>query len=164
MKPFTYTRPNAVPDAIAATAEPHAKFLGGGTNLIDLMKMGVEQPERLVDITRLPLSSVQEHEGGVALTVQEWHSYSAKAGWSLRLKAGKRTIVYVTPCRGALRVSFALGERAMQAARESKLPPRVIEILDEAPRYAEGAGVRLDVLTKKDLAAVKKLAAAKMAN
>lgn len=100
----------------------------------------------------------------LALPVQEWHSYSAKAGWSLRLKAGKRTIVYVTPCRGGLRVSFALGEKAMQAARESKLPASVIKTLDEAPRYAEGAGVRLDVTTKMDLATVKKLAAAKMAN
>ncbi|HEY1497846.1 MAG TPA: DUF3788 domain-containing protein [Candidatus Solibacter sp.] len=100
----------------------------------------------------------------LALPVQEWHSYSAKAGWSLRLKAGKRTIVYVTPCRGAIRVSFALGEKAMKSARESKLPASAIKILDEAPRYAEGAGVRLDVTTKRDLATVKKLAAAKMAN
>jgi hypothetical protein len=100
----------------------------------------------------------------LALPVQEWHSNSTEAGWSLRLKAGKRTIVYITPCRGALRVSFALGEKAMQAARESKLPPGVIKILDEAPRYAEGAGVRLDVTTKTDLATVKRLAAAKMAN
>ncbi|HEY1494183.1 MAG TPA: DUF3788 family protein, partial [Candidatus Solibacter sp.] len=80
------------------------------------------------------------------------------------LKAGNRTIVYVTPCRGAIRVSFALGEKAMQAARDSKLPARVLKILDEAPRYAEGTGVRLDVTTKTDLAAVKKLAAAKLAN
>lgn len=100
----------------------------------------------------------------LALPVQEWHSYSVKAGWSLRLKVGKRTIVYVIPCRGALRVSFALGEKAMQAARESKLPASVIKILEEAPRYAEGAGVRLDVTKKSDLSTVKKLAAAKMAN
>jgi len=100
----------------------------------------------------------------LALPVQEWYSYSVKAGWSLRLKAGKRTIVYLIPCRGAICVSFALGDKAMQAARESKLPASVIKILDEAPRYAEGAGVRLDVTTKKDLAAVKKLSAAKMAN
>ncbi len=97
----------------------------------------------------------------LALPLQEWHSYSAKAGWSLRLKAGKRTIVYVTPCQGGLRVSFALGEKAMQAARDSKLPASVMKILDEAPHYAEGTGVRLDVTTKKDLATVKKLAAAK---
>src|SRR6185369_9542050 len=85
----------------------------------------------------------------LALPVQEWHGYSVKAGCSLRLKQGKRTIVYVTPCRGALRVSFALGEKAMQAARDSRLLARVVKILDEAPRYAEGAGVRLDVSARK---------------
>ena len=54
MKPFTYSRAATVLDAIAAIAQPHSKFLGGGTNLIDLMKMGVETPDRLVDITRVP--------------------------------------------------------------------------------------------------------------
>ena len=43
-------------------ADPQAKFLGGGTNLIDLMKMGVETPDRLVDINRLPLAP----GGGIA--------------------------------------------------------------------------------------------------
>ena len=98
------------------------------------------------------------------LPVQEWHSYSVKAGWSLRIKEGKRTILYVTPCRGSFRVSFALGDKAMQAARDSKLPAAAMKILDEAPRYAEGTGVRLDISAKKDLAIVKKLVAAKMAN
>jgi Protein of unknown function (DUF3788) len=101
--------------------------------------------------------------GDMALSA-EWHSYSLKAGWSLRLKSGKRNILYMTPCRGSFRVSFALGEKAMRAARDSGLPARVLKILDEAPRYAEGAGVRLDVAAKRDLAVVRKLAAAKMAN
>ena len=100
----------------------------------------------------------------LALPTQEWHSYSVKAGWALRLKQGKRTILYVTPCAGSFRVSFALGEKAMQAARESKLPAPVMKILDESPRYAEGTGVRLDVTAKKDLAIVRKLVAAKLAN
>jgi xanthine dehydrogenase YagS FAD-binding subunit len=67
MKPFQYTRAAAVPDALAAIAEPHTKFLGGGTNLIDLMKMGVEQPARLVDITRVPLASVEQRNGGLRI-------------------------------------------------------------------------------------------------
>ena len=100
----------------------------------------------------------------LALPIQEWHSYSVKAGWSLRLKLGKRTIVYLTPCRGSIRVSFALGGKAMEAARDSKLPADVIRLLDAAPRYAEGAGVRLEIRRKKDLVHVKKLAAAKIAN
>ncbi|CAN5578909.1 xanthine dehydrogenase family protein subunit M [soil metagenome] len=61
MNPFSYSR--AVDWQSAArdlAADPKAKFLGGGTNLIDLMKMGVETPARLIDINRLPLAQVEE--------------------------------------------------------------------------------------------------------
>ncbi len=65
MNPFNYTRatdPAAVPGEL--TAQPHTKILGGGTNLLDLMKMGVERPQRLVDITRLPLAKIEELPAG----------------------------------------------------------------------------------------------------
>ncbi len=68
MRPFTYNRPASAEDAIAAMHGEHeARFLAGGTNLIDLMKMGVERPALLVDITRLPLSDIQEYQGGVRI-------------------------------------------------------------------------------------------------
>jgi xanthine dehydrogenase YagS FAD-binding subunit len=67
MRHFTYTRATAVPDAIAAAGRPESKFLGGGTNLIDLMKMGVEEPAQLVDITRIPLATVAPHAGGLRI-------------------------------------------------------------------------------------------------
>jgi Protein of unknown function (DUF3788) len=100
----------------------------------------------------------------LALPVQEWHSYSKKAGWSLKLKLGDRTIVYLAPCRDCFRVAFVLGAKAVEAARHSKLPKSVIKIIDEAPRYAEGTGVRLEIKARKDLAAVKKLVDVKQAN
>ncbi|MGB8169585.1 MAG: xanthine dehydrogenase family protein subunit M [Chthoniobacteraceae bacterium] len=65
MNPFAYSRAVNEQQAVADLAvRPNAKFLGGGTNLIDLMKMGVETPERLIDINRLPLSKVEELPGG----------------------------------------------------------------------------------------------------
>lgn len=67
MKPFAYTRAASQQAAIQAVAQPNAKFLAGGTNLIDLMKENVEQPSRLVDINRLELSRIAEHEGGLRL-------------------------------------------------------------------------------------------------
>jgi hypothetical protein len=100
----------------------------------------------------------------LALPIQEWNSYSPKAGWSLKLKLKKRTIVYLAPCRGSFRVAFVLGDKAVEAARQSKLPKAVMKIIDEAPRYPEGTGVRLEIAARKDLAAVKKLAAVKLAN
>lgn len=63
MQPFSYTRAEDVGSALAHLAEqPAARLLAGGTNLIDLMKLGVEKPERLVDISRLPLTGVDEYE------------------------------------------------------------------------------------------------------
>jgi len=68
MIPFAYSRPADVADAIAIeTRRPDAKFLAGGTNLIDLMKMGVENPPHLIDITRLPLARIEERPQGVRI-------------------------------------------------------------------------------------------------
>lgn len=70
MTPFAYSRVADVPQALADLAvSPHGKFLGGGTNLIDLMKMGVETPERVVDINRLPLDKVEELPGGKGVRI-----------------------------------------------------------------------------------------------
>jgi len=101
---------------------------------------------------------------GLALPIEEWNSYSPKAGWSLKLKLKKRTILYLAPCHGSFRVAFILGAKAVEAARHSKLSKAVLKIIDEAPRYPEGTGVRLEIAARKDLAAVKKLAEVKLAN
>jgi xanthine dehydrogenase YagS FAD-binding subunit len=61
MNPFTYSRAADADQAVSAiSGKPLGKFLGGGTNLIDLMKMGVETPNELVDINRLPLWQIEE--------------------------------------------------------------------------------------------------------
>jgi xanthine dehydrogenase YagS FAD-binding subunit len=54
MKSFDYVRPATVREAVTAAAEPGAAYLAAGTNLLDLMKGGIAQPDRLVDITHLP--------------------------------------------------------------------------------------------------------------
>ncbi len=54
MKSFDYIRPSTLDEALAALSDPDAAALGGGTNLLDLMKLGVALPERIVDLTRLP--------------------------------------------------------------------------------------------------------------
>lgn len=66
---FEYTRANDVTDAVRQiAAEPRAKFIAGGTNLVDLMKKGVERPTRVIDISRLPLGTVEETaQGGVRI-------------------------------------------------------------------------------------------------
>ncbi|MBO0766362.1 MAG: xanthine dehydrogenase family protein subunit M, partial [Hyphomicrobiaceae bacterium] len=62
---FEYARANDVADAVRqVAADPGAKFIAGGTNLLDLMKEDVERPTRLIDITRLPLKAVAETPNG----------------------------------------------------------------------------------------------------
>jgi len=96
--------------------------------------------------------------------VQEWKSISLKYGWSLRLKLKKRTIIHMSPCNGCFRVVFILGDKAVKAARQSKLPKRVAKTIEDAPRYTEGTGVRLTVKAAKDLGAIRKLAVIKLEN
>lgn len=65
MNPFRYEQATDVAGAVALLARtPRAMFLGGGTNLVDLMRLGVEAPEMLVDVTRLPLGRVEETARG----------------------------------------------------------------------------------------------------
>ena len=64
MKAFSYARPLDSADAVRLAAErPQAKYLGGGTNLVDLMREGAEQPETLVDVTGLS-GGIDARDGG----------------------------------------------------------------------------------------------------
>ena len=68
MRPFRYVRasdPTVAARAVAAN--PRAKFLAGGTNLLDLMKEDVERPSELVDLTRLKLTQIKATRGGVSI-------------------------------------------------------------------------------------------------
>jgi xanthine dehydrogenase YagS FAD-binding subunit len=68
MHSLFYDRARDVDHALQLAAEPGAKYIGGGTNLLDLYKSGVERPERLVDISRLALNAIEElPDGGVRI-------------------------------------------------------------------------------------------------
>jgi hypothetical protein len=94
---------------------------------------------------------------------EEWRFAGPKFGWSCRLQEPKRTLVYLTPCRGSFLASFALGERACAAARAAGLPASILALIDAAPRYPEGRGVRIPVRRRSDVDAVRRLAAIKHA-
>lgn len=68
MKPFAFTRASNSQAAIqAVVGDQAARFIAGGTNLVDLMKEDVEQPAHLVDINRLALTRIEERNGGLRL-------------------------------------------------------------------------------------------------
>ena len=79
MKTFDYTRAGSTEEAVSAiNSIEQAKFLGGGTNLIDLMKEGVEQPDHLVDVTKLSLAQIEElPDGGVRIGAMARNSDTA---------------------------------------------------------------------------------------
>ena len=64
MKPFSYERPSTTAEAIEAAARPGARFIAGGTNLLDLMKLNIEAPAHIVDLNRLGLDRIEETADG----------------------------------------------------------------------------------------------------
>ena len=65
MRPFTYERASSASSAARAAAEnPEAKFIAGGTNLLDLMKLQIERPAHLIDVNGLGLDEIQPTEAG----------------------------------------------------------------------------------------------------
>ena len=82
----------------------------------------------------------------------------------LRLKRKDRAIVYLLPCQEYFTASFALGDRAVQAASKSGLPDHVLKLIAGARRYAEGTAVRVDVRSRQDREVVVVLARIKLAN
>ena len=63
MKTFTYARADS-PEAAVAEAGEHVRYIAGGTNLLDLMKLQIEVPDKLVDISRLDLGRIEEADDG----------------------------------------------------------------------------------------------------
>jgi hypothetical protein len=98
------------------------------------------------------------------LTTREWNSYSPKAGWSLRIKHKKRNIVYLSPRPGEFMVLFILGERALAALRNIRLPDHIRKAVDAGEKYPEGTGIRILMRGLRGVEAITKIAAVKMMN
>jgi hypothetical protein len=104
------------------------------------------------------------HMAAQGVTTQEWKSYSIKHGWALRLLRGKRTILWLAPFAGCFEALFILGAKAVAAAKKSDLSTATLKVIEEAPKYPEGTGVRLLIKRPSDIPAVKKLAVIKLEN
>jgi hypothetical protein len=95
----------------------------------------------------------------------EWKSYSPKAGWSLRVLKGKRTIVWLSPRTGLFMAAFVLGEKAVAAAKAATaFPAGILQLLEDAPRYPEGRGVRIYIQKAADLDTARRLTELKLAH
>ena len=82
---------------------------------------------------------------------EEWKYYTKKAGWTLVVKSGERTILYLIPLEGCFKASFVFGERAVAAANDAGLPGPVVALISEAKPYVEGRPFMIDVQTEDDV-------------
>ena len=92
----------------------------------------------------------------------QWTFSGAQYGWSLRLKRPDRVVLYLTPQGGRFLAGVVLGEKAARAARDGGASQAVLALIEGAPRYAEGRGIRMPVARPGDLQTVRRLLALKM--
>ncbi len=105
---------------------------------------------------------IRDVEGRLGGIDREWAFAGPAFGWSLRLVRQKRRIVYLIPQSGRFLAGVVLGEKAVAAAIAGDLPDTVLEVLNSAPKHAEGRGIRLAVGSHEDLEAVKLLVSLKI--
>lgn len=118
MKEFAYTRAATVADAVAAVNEtPGARYLAGGTNLVDLMKARVEQPTRLVDLQGLPLDRIEvADDGGLRIGAMVSNSDFA-AHPEVRRRYPALTKAVLAGASGQLRNTATVGGNLLQRTR-----------------------------------------------
>jgi xanthine dehydrogenase YagS FAD-binding subunit len=117
MKPFTYERVTDPRAAGAAVARVGAKFISGGTNLLDLMKLEIERPTHLVDISRLPLKQIEDlPDGGIQIGAQAANSEVA-ADPRIRARYPVLAEAVLSGASGQLRNKASIGGNLLQRTR-----------------------------------------------
>jgi len=117
MKPFTYERATDTRGAIRAARRSGARYISGGTNLLDLMKLEVERPNHLVDISRLPLRSIEPHgDGGLRIGSQLSNSELAADG-QVRARYPLLAQALLSGASGQLRNKASVGGNLLQRTR-----------------------------------------------
>src|SRR5919199_2805790 len=117
MKPFAYVKPLDVEAAVLAAAAPGAKFLGGGTNLVDLMREGIEQPDTVVDVSGLPLDTVEDlPDGGLRIEALVRNSALA-ADARVRARYPVLSQALLSGASGQLRNMATVGGNLLQRTR-----------------------------------------------
>jgi xanthine dehydrogenase YagS FAD-binding subunit len=117
VRAFTYERVTDARAAAAAVSTPGAKFISGGTNLLDLMKLEIEQPSHLVDISRLPLTDIDElPDGGLRIGAQVTNS-GAAADAGVRTRYPVLSQALLSGASGQLRNKASVSGNLLQRTR-----------------------------------------------
>ncbi len=87
----------------------------------------------------------------------DWKFYSPKYGWTLKTFLKKRNLFFISPQDGKFAIAFVFGSKAVEKVNESNIDDHIKEELNNARKYAEGQGVRLEVEDDSILEDLKKL-------
>ncbi|MEE1769139.1 xanthine dehydrogenase family protein subunit M [Streptomyces sp. JV185] len=149
MKPFAYLRARSADEAVQeSAARPDAVFLAGGTNLVDLMKLGVEGPELLIDISRLPLDQVTDTaDGGLRIGATTRNSDLA-AHPAVRTRYPVLSQALLSGASGQLRNTATTGGNLLQRTR----CPYFQDTSKPCNKREPGAGCPARDSTQRDLA------------
>jgi len=136
MKAFTYERATDPGAAVAAMSKAGAKFISGGTNLLDLMKLEIEQPSHLVDISRLPFKDIEEmRDGGLRIGAQATNSDVA-ADRRVRSRYAVLSQALLAGASGQLRNKASVGGNLLQRTR----CPYFYDTVSDCNKRAPGSG------------------------
>jgi len=94
----------------------------------------------------------------------EWNYPGKKYGWSYRIKDMKRAIIYFLPRSHYFKVAFVFGQKAMDMIMESTISFEIKEDLEQATKYAEGRGIRIEVKNDSIIPDIKRLIEIKLKN
>jgi len=117
MKPFSYERPSTAAEAVEAGARPGARFVAGGTNLLDLMKLGIEAPAHIVDLNRVGLDRIEETPDGGLRVGALVRNADLAADTRVRLNYPVLTRALVSGASGQLRNKATTAGNLMQRTR-----------------------------------------------
>jgi xanthine dehydrogenase YagS FAD-binding subunit len=118
MRPFTYERAQSAAGAAKSAAEaPGARFLAGGTNLLDLMKLEIERPTHLIDVGRLPLADIEATpEGGLRIGAMATNT-AAASDRQVRTRYPVLTHALLAGASAQLRNKATVGGNLLQRTR-----------------------------------------------
>ena len=91
------------------------------------------------------------------LATDEWNFPGKKYGWSYRIRDRKRVIIYLMPRENAFMVAFVFGQKAVEKILETHIAEKIKTDLRSAKAYAEGRGIRIDVVDDTYINDIKRL-------
>ncbi|MDB5714962.1 MAG: xanthine dehydrogenase family protein subunit [Sphingomonadales bacterium] len=117
MTPFSYSRADDVPDALRlASAGTGSKYLGGGTNLVDLMRETIERPETLVDVTGLSQTIETRDDGSILIGAAATNTALASNG-TVRKQFPALSRAILAGASGQIRNMATVGGNILQRTR-----------------------------------------------